>query len=257
MGRLHEVMPASIGELNERSLHRALKRRYAARGGSVETDVGDYVADVLLGDRIVEIQTGSFSPLRHKLPRLLAEHPVTLVHPIARDRIIVRLQHAPEDAANADVPATRRKSPKHGSPFDVFRALTSIPTLLDHPNLTLDVVMVIDEDIRIPYQGRRRRRRDWVSVDRRLLEVLETHTIEGTADLFAMVDAELPEPFTSRDLAEAMRASRRLGQQAAFCFREAGLSEISGKRDRFLLYRRTGDPAARRPRAGRKSGPIE
>lgn len=238
-------MPASIGELNERSLHRALKQRYAARGGTLETVVDGYVADVLLGDRIVEIQTGSFSSLRRKLPRLLAEHPVTLVHPIARDRFIVRMEQAAEDGAETFALARPRKSPKHGSPFDVFHALTGIPTLLDHPNLTLDVVMVIDEDIRVPYRGkRRRRRRDWVSVDRRLLEVIETHTIEGMADLFAMVDAELPETFTSRDLAGAMRASARLGQRAAFCFREAGLAEICGRRDRFVLYRRTGERAA-------------
>ena len=186
-------MPASIGELNERSLHRALKRRYAARGGAAEVAVGSYVADVVLGDRIVEIQTGSFSALRHKLPRLLAEHPVTLVHPIARDRFIVRMELAPEDGAEPVLLAPRRRSPKHGSPFDVFHALTGTPTLLDHPNLTLDIVMVIDEDLRVPYQGRRRRRRrDWVSVDRRLLEVVETHTIEGMADLFAMVDARAP-----------------------------------------------------------------
>lgn len=243
-------MPASIGELNERSLHRALKQRYAARGGTVEGIVGGYVADVLLGDRIVEIQTGSFSSLKRKLPRLLAEYPVTLVHPIARDRFIVRMDHAAGDGAEPVALARPRKSPKHGSPFDVFQALTGIPTLLDHPNLTLDIVMVVDEDIRVPYQGRRRRRRDWVSVDRRLLEVIETRTVEGMADLFAMIDAELPEAFTSRDLAEAMRSSRRLGQQAAFCFREAGLSEICGKRNRFLLYRRVGDLAVLRPSSG-------
>ena len=236
-------MPASIGELNERSLHRALKQRYAARGGTVETVVDGYVADVLLGERIVEIQTGSFSSLRQKLPRLLAAHPVTLVHPIARDRFIVRMEHAPEDAS-AGVLTTRRRSPKHGSPFDVFHPLTGIPTLLDHPNLTLDIVMVIDEDIRVPYQGRRRRRRDWTSVDRRLLEVVEIHTIERMADLFAMVDAKLPDAFTSRDLCAAMHAPRRLGQRAAFCFREAGVSEVCGRRDRFVLYRRTHAPTA-------------
>ena len=238
-------MPSSIGELNERSLHRALKRRYAAREGSTEASVDGYVADVVLGDRIVEIQTGPFSPLRRKLPRLLAEHPVTLVHPIARDRFIVRLPHAPSDGIDPDAPPSRRKSPKHGSPFDVFSVLTSFPTLLEHPNLTLDVVMVIEEEIRVPYQGKRWRRRDWVSVDRRLLEVVETHTIEGMGDLFAMVDPGLPEAFTSRDLSETMRSSRRVGQQAAFCFREAGQSEICGKDGRFLLYRRATDARPR------------
>ena len=35
-----------------------------------------------------------------------------------------------------------------------------------------------------------------------------------------------------------MRLLRCLGQQAAFCFREAGISEICGKTGNALLYRR-------------------
>ena len=236
--RLDAVTRSTIGELNERSLHRELKERYAAQGGSVETDVDGYVADVVIGDRIVEIHTGDFSPLKRKLPRLLAHHDVTLVHPIARDRYIVKLLEDP------DAPPPRRKSPKHGSPFGVFSALVSIPSLLEHPNLTLDVVMVIDEELRVPNTGRPRRRRDWVAVDRRLVEVIETHTIRRMADLFAMLDAGLPEVFTTRHLAEAMQSSRRLGQQAAFCLREAGVAEICGKEGRALLYRRTADATA-------------
>ena len=236
-------MPHTIGELNERSLHRALKERYAARSGRVESTIDGYVADVVLGDRIIEIQTGSFSPLRRKLPRLLEACPVTLVHPVARDRFIVRLPREPSDGGVPDSPPPRRKSPKHGTPFDVFAVLTSIPKLLDHPNLTLDVVMVIDEDIRAPYEGRRRRRRDWISVDRRLLEVVETHSFQSMGDLLAMVDARLPERFTSRDLAEAMGSSPRLGQQAAFCLREAGVCAVCGRAGRFLLYERALGPA--------------
>ena len=223
---------ASIGELRERSLHRALKQRYAAGGGRTETAVDGYVADVLLGNRIIEIQTGDFFPLKRKLPPLLANHEVTLVYPIAKDRYLVKR------SANLEAPAKRRLSPRHGSPFAVFGALTSIASLLEHPNLTLDVVMVTAEEIRMPNEGRGRWRRKWVATDHRLLEVVETHTIRRTADLFAMIDAGLPARFTTRHLAATMQAPRRLAQQAAFCFREAGVTEICGKQDRALLYRR-------------------
>ena len=36
----------------------------------------------------------------------------------------------------------RRRSPKRGSVYSLFEELVSIPTLLDNPNLTLDVVLV-------------------------------------------------------------------------------------------------------------------
>ena len=123
---------ASIGELNERSLHRALKARYAVAGGATEQAVDGFVADVVAGGRIVEVHTGSFRPLKRKLPRLLERYPVTLVHPVARDRYIVKM------AADPNAPPTRRKSPKRGSVFEVFPALASIPALLAHPNLTLE-----------------------------------------------------------------------------------------------------------------------
>ncbi len=227
---------SSIGELNERSLHRALKARYAAGACATEQAIGGYVADVVVGDRIVEVHTGSFSPLKRKLPWLLERRPVTLVHPIARDRYIVRT------ATDPRAPAKRRKSPKHGSVFQVFSALVSIPGLLAHPNLTLEVVLTIEEEVRAINKGRSRWRYARVRVDRRLVDVVATCTIESMADLFAMLDAGLPERFTTGDLSVAMGSSRRLAQQAAFCFREGGVSEVCGKRGNALVYRRVRHP---------------
>ena len=262
--------PNAIGELNERSLHRALKARYAVPGSVMEQAVDGFVADVMIGGRIVEVHTGPFSPLKKKLPRLLERFAVTLVYPVAQDRYIVTMPagvdargvpdttdtpntpDVPTAPNTPDVPGAliapirRRKSPKHDSVFTVFDGLTSIPTLLDHPNLTIDVVITVEEDVRVKdpdHRGRRvgrrgRRRRDWTRIDRRLVEVAKTYRLTGMADLFALVDAALPEPFTTLDLARVMRSPRRLGQQAAFCFREAGVSEVCGKTGNALLYRR-------------------
>ena len=222
----------SIGEVNERSLHRALKERYAVAGSETEQVIDGFVTDVVADGRIVEIQTGSFGPLRNKLTRLLDAHPITLVHPIARDRYLVRV---PADPA---LPSTRRRSPKHGSVFGVFPALVSIPALLAHPNLTLEVVMTIEEEVRAPSERRGRWRRDFTRVDRRLVDVVETHTIASMADLFALVDARLPTTFTTNDIAAAMQSTRSLAQQAAYCFRESGVIEICGKDGNALVYRR-------------------
>ena len=222
-----------IGELNERSLHRALKAHYAVPGSLTEQAIDGYVADIVIDGRIVEIHTGSFWPLKRKLPRLLDHHAVTLVHPIARDRYIVR------PTADGKGIMSRRMSPKHGSVFAIFAALASIPTLLGNSNLALEVVITVEEEVRVPDVRRNRRRGGWTAVDRRLVEIVDVHRIEHMADLFAMLDAELPVEFTTAHLANAMRSSRRLGQQAAFCFREAGLSEICGKDRNAWVYRRS------------------
>lgn len=223
---------ASIGELNERSLHRALKARYALAGGVTEQVVDGFVADVIVAGRLVEVHTGSFRPLKRKLPRLLERHRVTLVHPIARDRYIVKVPADPNAAP------TRRRSPKHGSVFEVFPALASIPALLAHPNLTLEVVMTVEEEVRAMNGRGSWRRRGWAILDRRLVDVVESYAVSSMADLFALLDVDLPERFTTRDVAAAMRSSRRLGQVAAFCFREGGVSEVCGKEGNALVYRR-------------------
>lgn len=224
---------STIGELKEGSLHRALKARYTAAGSETERTIDGYVADVVSGGRIIEIQTGGFGPLRAKLECLLHAHPVTLVYPVARDRYIVRLTEAGDQAS-------RRKSPRHGTLFDVFSPLVSIPALLAHPNLTLHVVITVEEEVRAPTARRSRRRGPWTRVDRRLVDVVETHPIASMATLFALLDAALPGEFTTLDLAAAMKSTRPLAQQAAYCFRESGVTEISGKTGNALVYRRAG-----------------
>lgn len=238
------VNAAGIGELNERSLHRALKAHYAVPGSLTEHAVDGYVADIMIGDRIVEIHTGIFRPLKRKLPQLLERHRVTLVHPIARDRYLVT------PAADGKG-ASRRMSPKHGSVFAIFAALPSIPTLLGNSNLTLEIVITVEEEVRVPHERRNRRRGGWTIVDRRLVDIVEVHRIEHMGDLFAMLDAKLPVEFTTAHLANAMRSPRRLGQQAAFCFRAAGVCEICGKAGNALVYRRhPGTPSTNAERAG-------
>ena len=76
-------------------------------------------------------------------------------------------------------------------------------------------------------------------VGRRLLDVVETHTIGSMRELFMEVAGDLPEQFTTKDLSAAMVSPLRLGQQAAYCFREAGVSQICGKAGNALIYRST------------------
>ena len=238
---MHDLSRArSIGELNERSLHRALKARYAAAGGATEQAIDGFVVDLLVDGRVVEIHTSGFSRLKTKLPRLLRRHRVTLVHPIPRDKYIVKVATGLNGRLTPGLHRSRRKSPKHGSVFDVFPALVSIPTLLAHPNFTLEIVLTVEDEVRTVAEGRAWRRHGWIRLDRQLVDVVATHRIASMADLFAMVDADLPEHFTANDLATAMTSPRRVGQQAAFCFRRGGVSAICGKRRNALVYRRAG-----------------
>ncbi len=222
----------SIGTLNEGPLHQALKSLYSEGGASEEVAVGSYVADVRgVDDVLYEIQTGGFASLKKKLGTLIEHHRVVLVHPIAQIRHIVKLP------VDEDGEATRRRSPKRGSIADIVSELVSIPQLLNHPNFELEVVLIEEDELRAFDPQKVRGRKGWRVVQRRLVEVVERRRFCSAADLFCLVPGELPETFTTKDLADAMQKPRWMAQKLAYCLREAGEIKICSKEGNTLCYR--------------------
>jgi len=220
-----------IGILREKPLHASLKRWCTQSGDQVEAAVDGYVVDVVRGDLLIEIQTRGFSGIRPKLTALLASgHRIRLVHPIAVDRWIVKA-----DAAGNIL--SRRRSPRHGIPADLVTELVSFPDLLAHPCFEVEVLMTVEEEWRRHDPERSWRRHGWTTVERRLLDVLDSHTIAGPADLAALLPAVLPECFTSADLALRLTRPRRTAQQLAYCLRKLGAVEAVGARGRAVEYR--------------------
>ncbi|MCS6910269.1 MAG: hypothetical protein NZM11_06845 [Anaerolineales bacterium] len=115
-----------IGTLRESHLHAALKQYYAQPGDVFESPVAGFVADIVRGNLVIEIQTANFSPLKRKLPQLLQTHRLRLVHPIAVEKWIVRM-----DAAGRAL--SRRKSPRRGCLEHIFLELVSLPELAANP----------------------------------------------------------------------------------------------------------------------------
>ena len=105
---------SKIGTLNEKPLHEALKRWYAQPGDMFEVPVDGFVADIVRGDLLIEIQTRNFTSIKRKLEKLLINHPVRLVYPIPREKWITKL------AADGNSPVSRRRSPKRGAYEEVF-----------------------------------------------------------------------------------------------------------------------------------------
>jgi len=93
-------------------LHLALQRHYAGEDGLVEAELGGYKVDVLRDGVIYEIQTGTFSAIRKKLEDLSKTHRVVLIYPIARQKIIVRL-----DPTSGEELSARRSPTGDGSAF--------------------------------------------------------------------------------------------------------------------------------------------
>ena len=222
----------------ETALHAALKDWYAEPGDEVEVPFEGYIIDVKRGETLIEIQTGSFSSIKAKLYDLVPHYPVRLVYPIAQDRWIVRV------AQDQSTVLSRRKSPKHGNLLQVFDELVRFPALLAEPNLNLELLLTQEEELR-HHEPKRRSRRSWrrhgwMTHERRLLKVLSVHRFTSPSDLATLLPEALSAPgaapFTTRELATALKERKRLAQRMAYCLRESGVLQVVGKRGNAFLY---------------------
>lgn len=222
-------MVTKIGSLNEKPLHADLKEWYRQDGDQVEAPLEGFVVDLVRDGRLIEIQTRGFSAMRRKMDVLLDRHEVRVVHPIAAEKWIVKL-----DAAGGEV--SRRRSPKRGIAADVCQELVSFPSLLSHPNFTLEVAMVAEEEIRLPDAKKGWRRGGYVIEERRLLEVFETIELNAPQDLIGLLPTDLPNPFNTADLAERLARTRHVAQEVAYCLRESGALATAGRDRSGIIY---------------------
>ena len=224
--------PPGIGTLRERPLHAELKRRYARPGDGIEVAVDGFVIDLVRDDRLIEIQTRGFSSARRKFTTLLDRgHRLLVVHPIAVDTWITKVGDEGELLS-------RRRSPRHGAACDVFAELVNVAPLLGHPGLELELVLIEMEELRRHAPDGPWRRRGWTVVERRLLDVVDQRVVRDVADLSALLPPDLPDPFTTAELAAGLGRPRRLAQQMTYCLRTAGALEPADARTRNVRYRR-------------------
>ncbi len=220
-----------IGTLREKPLHASLKRWYARAGDRVEVPVDGFVIDLVREDLLIEVQTRGFSSMKQKITTLLdLGHRVRVVHPIPIDKWIVKVD------ADGTV-LSRRRSPRHGNPTDVFAELVSFPNLLADPHLEIDVILTNEEEYRRHTPDRSWRRKGWTIEERRLIDVVDTLLISNTDDLAALLPAGLSDPFTTADLATELGRPRRSAQQMAYCLRIADVIVAVGKRGNTVEYR--------------------
>jgi hypothetical protein len=229
-----------IGTLSEGSLHAALKHWYAQPGDQLEVPVDGYVIDLVREDLLIEIQTGGFATIKYKLLDLVKRHPVRLIYPIARHKWIVR------QSPDGSEVLGRRKSPVRGAATDLFRELVSFPGLVRRANFALELVFVQEEEVRRQDGKGSWRRRGWSIHDRRLLAVEERVLLPFSAGYRALIPPDLPQPFTSRDLGEALGLRQRLAGQMAYCLRKMAVLDVVGKQGHAYLYETVpGDERAR------------
>ena len=221
---------SNIGVLNEKPLHATLKEWIARPGDRFEVNVDGYIVDIVRDELLIEIQTKNFSSIKKKLLTLLKSHPVRLIYPIALEKWILK------PAGDKNGGFSRRKSPKRGCVEEVFREIVYSPQLLINPDFSLEVVMIREAEVRYFDEKRNWRRKGWGTVERRLLEVVESRVFLEPTDWRALIPDDL-DAFTTRDLADAKNITNNLAQKMAYSLRKVNIITLIGKRGRANLYK--------------------
>jgi hypothetical protein len=221
----------SIGTEKESNLHRSLKFTYAGAGGQTEIPLGAYVADgVSREGEIIEVQTGSFGPLKRKIKDLMARGPVKIIHPIIIKKFI-------EVFDRGGTLLYTRKSPRKGSEWDLFKALLYAPELALAPGLTIELALTDILEKRV-LDGKGSWRRKGASIaDRELLACRGTITLNSPEDYRRFIPFAEEETFTVKDLKEKARIPRPLAGKTLYVLTKMGLLNRTGKQGNAWKYK--------------------
>jgi hypothetical protein len=225
-----------IGTEREWSLHRALKFRYAGEEGTTEVSMEGYVCDGISGEgEIIEVQTGSFGPLKDKAPALLRLGPLRIIHPIIVGKTIElydregKLLH-------------RRKSPRKGTAWDLFKALLYAPALPALPGLTIELPLVDIVEKRIQ-DGRGSWRRKGASIrDKELAAYHDTLLLTGLGDYRRFVPFTEEEAFTVKALGERAGIPPPIARKTLYVLTRLGVVRRIEKEGNAWVYRREAIP---------------
>lgn len=227
---------SSIGTLGEKSLHAAIKRYFEPHEENHEVQVGDFVADIVGEDRVIEIQTRNFAAMRKKLAQFLEIVPVTVVHPIIVDKTVICIDE------QTDRVTSKRKSTKHGTQYDIFNELWGIKPLLKEANLTLCLLMIDATEYRF-YGGEREKRarpqrspKGYFASDRIPTKLRDEIYITCPYDYKRFLPPDLPECFTVRELASLAGINELIAGKMMPILTAAGVCEKVGQRGKAYLY---------------------
>ncbi|MEQ9409009.1 MAG: hypothetical protein RIK87_14830 [Fuerstiella sp.] len=225
------------------SLHQQLKRHYVADESRHEVDLDGYRIDAIdEADRLIEVQCASLMAIRDKIRQLTQQHKVVVVKPLAARKKLLK-----KERRNGRVVSSRFSPTRQTLPW-IFLELVHFTSAFPHPNLQLDVLLTEQEEIRVPPKNRTWRRKHSVQ-DRTLITVTESYSLNSPADLWNQLDLDVPEVFTTADLASSGTMPRWLAQKAAYCFRRMDYIEACGKQGNSVEYRLKASPKQRKRKA--------
>ena len=220
----------SIGTKNESSLHKTLKFQYTGSGGRSEVEVGEYVADGIRRDgEYIEVQTGSFGPLRKKVKEFASRGKVRIIHPIAVNNKI-------EVFDTKGKLLYRRKSPVHGTLWNLFDALLYAPELPLVKNVTIEVILADITEKRVKDGKGAWQRKGISKIDKELSAYHKNVIFTKKNDFMCFIPFKKGMEFTVTSHAKETGIKRDMSQKVLYVLYKMKVIKRIGKKGNAWVY---------------------
>ncbi len=213
----------------ETTLHRQLKELYGIAAADREVRIDGYRIDAVADDLLIEVQVASLAAIRRKVVDLVARHRVLVVKPVVIRSYIVRRKPLLGGILGS------RYSPTVHDPSEFFLDFVHFAKVFPHPNLSMEILLIEQEEHRVPRKTWRRGRNFKVT-DRQLRSVLGRRQLSTPADLLQFLPDNLPSAFTTADIAKYSGMPRWLAQKLAYSLRWSGATDVVGKQRNAVVY---------------------
>ncbi len=216
-----------IGTLGEKTLHLALKYYFAPDPDTHEKKLGGFIADAVTEDGVFEIQTRGLSRLKPKLAAFLPLCPVTVVHPVAVNKQLFRVDAYGELLS-------QRRSPKHESVYTAMREIYTLRDFIGQEGFQICICAVDLAEYSV-LAGKSRRQK----LDRVPLALRELYMLQTAGDYAALLPETGLDAFTVEELAERIHAPEMQTRLFISLLVRMGIlaeAERIGRKKRWLRY---------------------
>lgn len=207
----------NFSTLNESDLHKTIKIIYAEEyNGTTEVELHNHIFDVFTDDKtVIEIQTKNLSKLFKKISDCLEKGlKVILVHPLIEKKTI--------ETYKDGILISKRKSPKKGNIYSLFKEITGIYPILLHPNFKMEVLLVdtieqrekLNENVQSK-NNRRRFKKDWIKINKKLETINEKIVFNSADDYLNLLPQNLPDSFSAKELKQCLTNNNHIPSSAA------------------------------------------
>lgn len=235
----HDVMTtdrekSGIGTYGEKLMHVILKKYADPDISHHEVKCCGYIADVFDGQRVTEIQTGGFSPLKKKVAKISdSGYDVTIIYPVAAKKWILWM-----DPESGEV-TPRRLSPKKCDKYKLLVEMVHALPLLKRENVTFKALFLEIEEYKLLNGWSADRKKGSTRCERIPIDILGELEVSYPDGYREFLPDELGEEFSTGAFASFAKITKHRAYGAIKVLKEVGVIEISRKKGKEIFYKRS------------------